>query len=90
MDKKFLDLSGLSHFLDNLKTLFANLNHTHTINEVETLSSSISNIQSDIDNLEDTVANLSTNSQYTIRPITQDEYDALTSVDENTLYIIEV
>ena len=90
MSRKYVSYSKLSFFLSKLKTIFSDINHTHTITDINNLQNTINIIQSNIDNLEQTVDNLAENIQYNIIPITQDEYDALTTVDENTLYIIEV
>lgn len=35
MANKFLDLSGLSSFLDNLKETFSQLGHKHTVSDLE-------------------------------------------------------
>lgn len=76
MERKYVSYDKLSIFLSKLKTIFSDISHTHSVSEV--------------DGLQDTLDGLVSQSQYTILPITQDEYDALTTVDENTLYIIEV
>lgn len=36
--KEFLDAYGLSYFLNKLKDLFANINHTHTISNITDIS----------------------------------------------------
>lgn len=88
--KKYVSLNNLLLFLDNLKNNFSDINHTHVISNVENLQATFNDVQSDIDTLEQSIADLTKNMKYNIVPITQGEYDALTTVDENTLYIIEV
>lgn len=90
MTRKYVSYSKLSYFFTKLKTVFSAINHTHTVDDVNNLQNTLDTIQSDVDGLEQTVADLVRETQYNIVPITQDEYDALTTVDENTLYIIEV
>lgn len=76
--EKYVGISSLSSFLSKLKLIFSDINHTHE------------DMLNDINNLEQTVSKLPTSMQYNIVPITQNEYDNLTYIDENTLYIIEV
>ena len=90
MKRKYVSYDKLSVFLSKLKTIFSDINHTHTVSDIANLQDTFSTMQDDIDVLEQTVANLGAEAQYNILPITQDEYDALAIVDENTLYIIEV
>lgn len=66
------------------------INHTHAAVDIENLQDTLDTMQSDTDVLSETVTNLVEKTKYNIIPITQDEYDALTVVDENTLYVIEV
>lgn len=87
---KYISYNNLSFFLSKLKAIFSDISHTHTITEIETLQDTLNTIQNDVGVLEQAVADLAEETQYNIVPITQDEYDALTAVDENTLYIIEV
>ena len=90
MTSKYVSYSKLSYFLTKLQTVFSAINHTHKVADVNNLQNTLDTIQSDVDSLEQTVSDLVREAQYNIVPITQDEYDALTTVDENTLYIIEV
>lgn len=88
--KKYVSYDKLSFFLSKLKTTFSNINHTHTTVDIENLQDTLYTMQTDTDVLSETVTNLVEKTKYNIVPITQDEYDALTVVDENTLYVIEV
>lgn len=49
-----------------------------------------SDILSNVNSLQNSVSALETKTQYTILPITQNEYDALGTKNPNTLYVIEV
>jgi hypothetical protein len=90
MTRKYVSYDKLSFFLSKLRTIFPDINHTHAVSDVDTLKDTLDTVQSDINTLEQTVEGLGERVQYNIMPITQEEYDALTTVDENTLYIIEV
>lgn len=58
---KFISYDNLSFFLSKLQTIFSNIGHTHTVDNISGLSDTISNIQSDVDTLEQTVADLDEN-----------------------------
>lgn len=90
MERKYVSLSKLSHFLSKLRTIFSDINHMHTVADIENLQNTFNDMQKDIDALEQTVADLEEGTLFNIVPITQDEYNALTNIDEKTLYIIEV
>lgn len=87
---KYVSYSKLSYFLSKLKTIFSDINHTHTVSDIDILQDTLDSMQSDVNILEQTVDDLIENASYNILPITQNEYDALITKDENTLYIIEV
>ncbi len=90
MTRKYVSYSKLSFFLSKLKTIFSDINHVHVVDDVNGLQNSLNTIQGDIGVLEQDISGLKEKTNYTILPITQYEYDALTTVDNNTLYIIEV
>lgn len=87
---KYISYNNLSFFLSKLKTIFSDANHTHTVVDIDNLQDTLDTMQNDVDALEQTVSDLAVETRYNIVPITQSEYDALTTVDENTLYIVEV
>jgi peptidoglycan hydrolase CwlO-like protein len=61
MERKYVSLNKLSHFLSKLKTIFSDINHTHTVVDIENLQDTFNTMQSDIDALEQTVADLEEN-----------------------------
>lgn len=48
-DKKYVSLSKISLFLDNIKTLFAPISHIHTITNITGLDNSLSDIKASVD-----------------------------------------
>lgn len=58
MERKYVSYNKLSHFLSKLKTIFSDINHTHTISNVDTLQDTLDTLQNDLDVLEQNVADL--------------------------------
>ena len=58
---KYVSDNTLSFFLSKLKTIFPNINHTHTIEDVNNLQSTLNAMQGEVDNLEQSVADLEGN-----------------------------
>lgn len=61
MNRKYVSYNKLSFFLSKLKTIFSDINHTHTVNDIETLQNTLDIMQSDVNNLEQTVGDLAEN-----------------------------
>ena len=61
MERKYVSYSKLAYFLSKLKTIFSDINHTHTVADINSLQSTLNAVQSDIDNLEQTVDDLAGN-----------------------------
>lgn len=61
MTKTYVSYSKLSLFLSKLKTIFSDINHTHTVVDIENLQDTFDTMQSDMDALEQTVADLEEN-----------------------------
>lgn len=87
---KYVSYDNLSLIISKLRTVFSNINHTHTTSDIENLQDTLDIMQNNVDTLEQSVSDLEIKTQYNIMPITQDEYDALGTKDQNTLYVIEV
>lgn len=61
MERKYVSYSKLAHFLSKLKTIFSDIDHTHTVADIENLQGTLDTMQVDVDNLEQTVADLAGN-----------------------------
>ena len=58
MERKYVSYNKLSFFLSKLRTVFSEKNHTHTVVDIVNLQNTLSTMQSDIDTLEQIVADL--------------------------------
>ncbi len=89
---KYLNSDGLTRLVFNIADKFATKTHKHTSSDISDydIASEFNSLNADIEALQNEVSDLSKTSQYKIVSMTQGEYNALTTVDSNTLYIIEV
>lgn len=53
MNKRYVGLDSLVTFLNQCKNLFANINHNHTISNVENLQTVLDTMQESIDGQDD-------------------------------------
>ena len=72
---KYVSYNNLSFFLSKLQTIFSNIGHTHTVNDIGSLSNTLNNMQSDVDDLEQTVANLAEETNNNKLPIVTSDND---------------
>lgn len=58
MTRQYVSYSKLSFFLSKLRTIFSDINHTHTVADIDNLQDTLDIMQNNTNALEQTVDNL--------------------------------